>query len=209
MYQQRDGYHRMAKKEGYKSRASFKLIQLNKKFNLIKKGYTVLDLGAAPGGWIQVASTLVGDTGLVVGVDLRLIKEKFPNSFFVQGDIFDDETIKKVMGMNEEFNTIISDLAPNTSGIRSIDHQKSIDLCYRVLELSTTLLKYKGNLLIKIFQGENTKELVDTIKNEFHYVKISKPESSRSASKETYVICKGFKKRKLKIEDTELTEEST
>ena len=199
----------MAKKEGYKSRASFKLIQLNKKFNLIKKGYTVLDLGAAPGGWIQVASTLVGDTGLVVGVDLRLIKEKFPNSFFVQGDIFDDETIKKVMGINEEFNTIISDLAPNTSGIRSIDHQKSIDLCYRVLELSTTLLKYKGNLLIKIFQGENTKELVDTIKNEFHYVKISKPESSRSASKETYVICKGFKKRKLKIEDTELTEEST
>lgn len=209
MYQQRDGYHRMAKKEGYKSRASFKLIQLNKKFNLIKKGYTVLDLGAAPGGWIQVASTLVGDTGLVVGVDLRLVKEKFPNSFFIQGDIFDDETIKKIMEIDEDFNTIISDLAPNTSGIRSIDHQKSINLCYRVLELSTSLLKYKGNLLIKIFQGENTKELVDTIKNEFHYVKISKPESSRSASKETYVIGKGFKKRKLKIEDTELTEEST
>ncbi len=199
----------MAKKEGYKSRASFKLIQLNKKFNLIKKGYTVLDLGAAPGGWIQVASTLVGDTGLVVGVDLRLVKEKFPNSFFIQGDIFDDETIKKIMEIDEDFNTIISDLAPNTSGIRSIDHQKSINLCYRVLELSTSLLKYKGNLLIKIFQGENTKELVDTIKNEFHYVKISKPESSRSASKETYVIGKGFKKRKLKIEDTELTEEST
>lgn len=208
MYQQKDGYHRMAKKEGYKSRASFKLIQLNKKFNLIKKGYSVLDLGAAPGGWMQIASTFVGETGLVVGVDLKLVKEKFPNSYFVQGDIFEDETINKVKEIKEEFNTIISDMAPNTSGIRSLDHQKSIDLCYRALELSSNLLQYKGNLLIKIFQGESTKELIDDLKNEFHYVKISKPESSRSASRETYVICKGFKKRKIKIIGEELTEES-
>ena len=208
MYQQKDGYHRMAKKEGYKSRASFKLIQLNKKFNIIKKGYSVLDLGAAPGGWMQISSTLVGDTGLVVGVDLKNVKEKYPSSYFVQGDIFESSTIDKVKDIRKEFNTIISDLAPNTSGIRSLDHEKSIDLCYRALELSSSLLQYKGNLLIKLFQGEFTKELVDDIKNEFYYVKISKPESSRSASRETYIVCKGFKKRKLKIEDTELTEES-
>ncbi|KYC45141.1 MAG: Ribosomal RNA large subunit methyltransferase E [Candidatus Methanofastidiosum methylothiophilum] len=208
MYQQKDGYHKMAKKEGYKSRASFKLIQLNKKFNIIKKGYSVLDLGAAPGGWMQIASTLVGDSGVVVGIDLKMVKDKFPNSYFIQGDIFEEETIQKVKEIKEEFNTIISDLAPNTSGIRSLDHQKSIDLCYRALELSLNLLQFKGNLLIKIFQGEDTKELVDDLKVEFHYVKISKPESSRSASRETYVVCKGFKKRKLKIEDKELTEES-
>ncbi|HII95676.1 MAG TPA: RlmE family RNA methyltransferase, partial [Candidatus Methanofastidiosum sp.] len=139
MYQQKDGYHRMAKKEGYKSRASFKLIQLNKKFNIIKKGYSVLDLGAAPGGWMQIASTLVGDTGLVVGVDLKNVKEKFPSSYFVQGDIFESSTVDKVKGLKKEFNTIISDLAPNTSGIRSLDHEKSIDLCYRALELSSNL----------------------------------------------------------------------
>jgi len=209
MYQQKDGYHRMAKKEGYKSRASFKLIQLNKKFNIIKKGYSVLDLGAAPGGWMQIASTLVGDTGLVVGVDLKAVKDKFPNSYFIQGDILEDSTIVKIKEIKGEFNTIISDLAPNTSGIRSIDHEKSVDLCYRALGLSSNFLQYKGNLLIKIFQGEYTKELVDDIKNEFYYVKISKPESSRSSSRETYIVCKGFKNRKIKIEDTELTEEGT
>ncbi|MCC7573590.1 MAG: RlmE family RNA methyltransferase [Candidatus Methanofastidiosum sp.] len=209
MYQQKDGYHRMAKREGYKSRASFKLIQLNKKFNIIKKGYSVLDLGAAPGGWMQISSTLVGETGLVVGIDLRTVKDKFSNSYFIRGDIFEDSTITRIKELNNEFNTIISDLAPNTSGIRSMDHQKSIDLCYRALGLCSDFLQYKGNLLIKIFQGEFTKALVDDMKKDFYYVKISKPESSRSSSRETYIICKGFKKRKIKIEDTELTEEST
>ncbi|HNV93881.1 MAG: Ribosomal RNA large subunit methyltransferase E [Candidatus Methanofastidiosum methylothiophilum] len=208
MYQKKDGHYRMAKKEGYKSRASFKLIQLNKKFNLIKKGYCVLDLGAAPGGWMQIASALVGDKGLVVGIDLKLIKDKFPNSYFIQGDIFEENIFKKIKEIKGEYDAIISDLSPKISGIRSLDHQKSIELSYRVLELSSILLQYKGNLLIKIFQGEFTKELIDNLKNEFYYVKISKPESSRSASRETYVICKGYKKRKLKIEDTELTEES-
>lgn len=208
MYQQKDGYYRMAKKEGYKSRASYKLIQLNKKFNIIKKGYKVLDLGAAPGGWIQIASKLVGEEGLVVGVDLKSVKEKFDNSFFIQGDVFEDSTIEKIREISKVFDTVISDLAPNTSGIRSLDHQKSIDLCYRALELSSNFLEYKGNLLIKVFQGEDIKKLVEDIKNEFYYVKISKPESSRSSSRETYIICKGYKKRKLKIENSELTEES-
>ncbi|KYC51874.1 MAG: Ribosomal RNA large subunit methyltransferase E [Candidatus Methanofastidiosum methylothiophilum] len=208
MYQQKDGYYRMAKKEGYKSRASYKLIQLNKKFNIIKKGYKVLDLGAAPGGWIQIASKLVGEDGLVVGVDLKSVKEKFDNSFFIQGDVFEDSTIEKIREISKVFDTVISDLAPNTSGIRSLDHQRSIDLCYRALELSSNFLESKGNLLIKVFQGEDIKKLVEDIKNEFYYVKISKPESSRPSSRETYIICKGYKKRKLKIESSELTEES-
>lgn len=208
MYKQKDGYHRLAKREGYKSRASFKLIQLNKKFNIIKKGYSVLDLGASPGGWMQIASNLVGNDGLVVGIDLRRTKEQFSNSYFIQGDVFEETTIEKIKEIKEQFNSIISDLAPNTSGIRSLDHQNSIDLCYRALEISRIFLQYKGNLLIKIFQGEYTKELVEDIKNEFYYVKISKPESSRSSSRETYIVCKGFKKRKLKIEENELTEES-
>ncbi|NMC60778.1 MAG: RlmE family RNA methyltransferase [Candidatus Methanofastidiosa archaeon] len=208
MYERKDGYYRMAKKEGYKSRASYKLIQLNNKFNIIKKGYRVLDLGAAPGGWIQIASKLVGDDGLVVGVDLKSVKEKYTNAYFIQGDVFEDSTIEKIKEINENYDTIISDLAPNTSGIRSLDHQRSIDLCYRALGLSSNLLNYKGNLLIKVFQGEDIKKLVEDIKNEFYYVKISKPESSRSSSRETYIVCKGYKKRKLKIEDTELAEES-
>jgi len=116
--------------------------------------------------------------------------------------------VENIKEIKETFDTIISDLAPNTSGIRSLDHQRSIDLCYRALELSSKFLEYKGNLLIKVFQGEDIKKLVDDIKNEFYYVKISKPESSRSSSRETYIICKGYKKRKLKIEDTELSEES-
>lgn len=201
MYKQKDGYHKLAKKEGYKSRASFKLIQLNKKFNIIKKGYSVLDLGAAPGGWMQIASKLVGNEGLVVGIDLKTVKQQLPNSYFIQGNIFEETTMEKIKEINDHFNSIISDLAPNTSGIRSLDHQKSVDLCYRALELSSIFLQHKGNLLIKIFEGEYTKELVEDIKREFHYVKVSKPESSRSSSRETYIVCKGFKKRKLKIEE--------
>ena len=133
-----------------------------------------MDFGAAPGGWMQIASALVGDTGLVVGIDLKIVKDKFPNSYFIQGDIFENDISKNNKNQGE-YNTVISNLSPKISGIRSLDHQKSIELNYRVLELSSILLQYKGNLLMKIFQGEFTKELIDNLKMNFIMLRYQSP----------------------------------
>jgi len=186
----KDPYYKRAKGENYRSRASYKLMQLNKKYKIIKKGNKVLDLGAAPGGWSQVAIEKVESEGTVVGLDLRKIKPfTEENYFFIRGDFTEEhiqsEIIKKLDG---KANVIISDASPSLSGIKNIDHLRSIDLAESVAAISDKVLAKNGNLLIKVFQGEEFKNLTDNLKKKFKVLKTTKPSSSRKKSSEMYVI---------------------
>ncbi|AXV38069.1 MAG: 23S rRNA (uridine(2552)-2'-O)-methyltransferase [Methanobacteriaceae archaeon] len=191
----KDHYYKKAKKERYRSRASFKLLQLNKKFKIIKKGDQVLDLGAAPGGWSQVALELSGNEGLVLAVDLQRIK-RFENENFysIRGDFTKKETIEKIYEILEnKADVIISDASPKLSGIRDIDHLLSIELAETVLNISGEILKPGGNIIIKAFQGEEFRNLLQKIKKMFRLVKTTKPQSSKQKSSEMYIIAKGFR----------------
>lgn len=190
----RDYYYRKAKAEEYRSRASFKLKQLNEKFRLIKKGDKVLDLGAAPGGWMQVAREIVGSSGFVLGVDLAKIKDFGPeNVKSIQGDFTQKETIEKIKEILPSCDVIISDASPDISGVWDIDHFRSMELCRSVLAIAGEILKPEGNFQVKIFQGEHTGEFFGEVKDRFTYAKMTKPEASRSGSAEIYVVGKSFK----------------
>jgi len=191
----KDHYYKKAKKERYRSRASFKLLQLNKKFKIIKKGDRILDLGAAPGGWSQIALELSGDEGLVLAVDIQRIK-RFENENFysIKGDFTKKETIEKIYEILEnKADVIISDASPKLSGIRDIDHLLSIELAETVLNISGEILKPGGNIIIKAFQGEEFRNLLQKIKKMFRLVKTTKPQSSKQKSSEMYIIAKGFR----------------
>jgi len=188
-------YYKKAKKERYRSRASFKLLQLNNKFKIIKRGYKVLDLGAAPGGWSQVALELVGDDGLVLAVDLQRIK-KFENEnfHFIQGDFTQKETLALIYNILEnKADAIISDASPKLSGIKDIDHLISIELAETVLNIAGKILKPGGNIIIKAFQGEEYKNLLEKTRKMFKLVKTTKPKSSKQKSSEMYIVAKGFR----------------
>lgn len=193
MYKRKDAYFKKAKREGYRARSAFKLFSLNKKYNLIKRNNSVLDIGCSPGSWSQVTKKLVGNNGLVVGIDILPVKE-IKNVKFIQGDITESLTIEKIKNISNEFDVIISDAAPKTTGIKELDHDKSIYLNEKVLELSDNLLKKEGNLLVKVFQGKYFQEFLNKINKKFDFVKCSKPDSSRKESKEIYIVAKGFKK---------------
>ena len=193
MKNRKDHYFRKAKKEGYRARSAYKLVSLNKKYNLIKKNNYVLDIGCSPGSWLQVADKLVGNKGLVLGIDILPIKE-INDIKFIQGDITDNISIDLIKNISEEFDVIISDVAPKTTGIKELDHEKSVYLNEKVLELAEKVLKENGNFLCKIFQGKYINEFLDKIKKRFEFVKCSKPDSSRKESKEIYIVAKGFKK---------------
>lgn len=192
----KDAYYKRAKGENYRSRASYKLMQLNKKFKIIKKENQVVDLGAAPGGWSQVALEKVEEKGLVVGVDLQKIKPfNESNYHFIQGDFtkksIQEDIIEKLEG---EADVLISDSSPSLSGIKDIDQLRSLDLAQNAIEIADEVLKPKGNFLIKVFQGEGYKELLSTLKKQFQILKTTKPSSSRKKSSEMYII--GLKYRK-------------
>ena len=194
----KDTYYKRAKAEGYRSRAAYKLKEINSKFNIIHKSDVVLDLGAAPGGWSQVAAELVGANGLVIGVDLDRINpiKNFSNVFFLTGDITDakivDTITEKMMG--RDVNIIISDAAPNISGNYSVDQANSIYLAEAALKLADQLLVPKGNFIVKVFEGEDFKEFIDRVKSKFQKRRIFSPKASRSRSSEVYVM--GFDLKK-------------
>ncbi len=185
----KDFYFRKAKEEGYRARSAYKLFELNKKYNLIKRNDRVLDLGCSPGSWLQAASKI--SNGLIVGVDILPVQQ-IKNVKFIQADITDKGTLDMIRSFSNEFDVILSDMAPKTSGIKELDHNKSIYLNEKALETAKELLAKKGNFLCKVFQGEYFKEFLDEVKKQFEFVKSSKPESSRKESKEIYIICKGF-----------------
>ncbi|WP_414468283.1 RlmE family RNA methyltransferase [Methanobacterium sp. ACI-7] len=186
----KEHYYKSAKKESYRSRASYKLLQLNKKFKIIKNKDYVVDLGAAPGGWSQVALDLVGEEGKVVAVDLQRIKP-FEEENFIQitGDFTKKEVIDKIekeLGWNAD--VILSDAAPKLTGIKDIDQLKSIDIAENALKIADSILKIGGNMVIKVFQGEGFEEYLKKVKENFRVVKTTKPPSSKKGSMEMYLI---------------------
>ncbi|MBU4374833.1 MAG: RlmE family RNA methyltransferase [Euryarchaeota archaeon] len=193
----RDYFYRKARDEGYRSRAAFKLKQINQRFNIIKKGDTIVDLGAAPGGWLQVAKELSG--GRVVGVDILPIEE-IKGVDTIKGDIRLDVTVEKIRekmktpylntGTNEGADVVICDAAPNLSGNWSYDHARSIDLATSALECARKILKPGGGFAVKVFQGDMFPDFLDKVRQHFVKVKAFSPEASRKQSAEIYVIGK-------------------
>ncbi|KZX15036.1 ribosomal RNA large subunit methyltransferase E [Methanobrevibacter cuticularis] len=186
----KDPYYKRAKGENYRSRASFKLLQLNKKYKIIKKGNNVVDLGAVPGGWSQVALEKVEEEGMVLGIDLQKIKP-FPeeNFHFIKGDFTKEETQRKIIDiMGGTVDAIISDASPSLSGIKDVDHLRSIDLAESTIDICDNILEENGNLIMKVFQGNEFKNLLEKMKKRFKILKTTKPSSSRKRSSEMYVI---------------------
>lgn len=194
MYNRKDSYYKKAKQEGYRSRASYKLIELNEKYKLFKKGDTVLDIGSAPGGWSQVALQLIGETGTVIGVDILKMESINDKRFhFIQGDIREENIFLEIMKLKDSFDIVISDVAPNTTGQKFVDHQNSINLVNMVINFSKKMLKLKGTLLFKLFDGEDRESFVKELKKIFEEIKIIRPDATRKNSFEIYIICKGYK----------------
>ena len=192
--QGQDRYFRQAKEEGYRSRSAYKLLQMNERFRLIKSGDQVLDLGAAPGGWSQVAQNLVGPRGQVIAVDLQEM-EPLPGIHIIQGDMTAPEVQEAIRAAAGGLvDLVISDAAPNTSGIRDRDHALSIELAEVALLLARDLLKPGGNLVVKVFEGEYFPEYLREMRRSFASVKPHHPEASRDESREIYVVAKGMKK---------------
>ncbi|MGA1845575.1 RlmE family RNA methyltransferase [Deferribacter abyssi] len=194
MYKRKDAYYKKAKKEGFKSRAAYKLIEINNKYQLIKKGDVVLDAGCAPGGWSQAVLTIVGNKGLVVGVDILPVEGiTFHNFHFIQGNLLDAETLDKVLDISRNFDTVISDAAPNTTGQKITDHVNSLELVKTILSFAEKVLKKGGNFLFKLFDGEDRDEFIKLLKTKFSTIKIIRPDATRKSSFEIYIVCKGYK----------------
>ncbi len=198
-----DYYFKKAKKENYPARSVYKLEEAQKKHRFIKSGDTVLDFGCYPGSWSIYAARVVGPQGLVVGVDLQDAKKtsiaKAAEIMWFCDDIMSDDIVGKMQGIRETFSVVLSDMAPRTSGNKWVDQQQSLTLARRVLELAASLLRKDGNFYVKVFEGEDFKEFVDSVRKSFKTVKIVKPKSSRSESPEVFVLGIGF--LKLKNED--------
>jgi 23S rRNA (uridine2552-2'-O)-methyltransferase len=190
--QHRDQFFKKAKVLGYKSRAAFKLIELNKKFNFIKKNSNLLDIGSAPGGWSQVASKII-TSGKMLAVDITLM-EKIDNVLFLNNDFSDEKTQNEILKIfNDKIDVIVSDMAENTTGNKTIDSIRTNSLCVDVINFSLKVLTTKGSLVCKLFMGEDFLAVKNLAKKNFNNVDFFKPESSRSESKETYIICSSLK----------------
>ncbi|HDO41827.1 MAG TPA: RlmE family RNA methyltransferase [Candidatus Bathyarchaeota archaeon] len=186
----RDYYYRKAKEEKYRSRAAYKLIQAVKKYDFIHSGDVVVDLGSAPGGWLQVARQIVGEEGFVLGVDLREVKPlNYENVHVILGDVREEETLKRVRAiLPRPADAVISDISPNISGIWELDHIRQIELAEFALEIALDVLKAGGNFFTKVFQGELFNQFLDTVKKYFSRVEIFKPKASRKESAEIYIL---------------------
>jgi 23S rRNA (uridine2552-2'-O)-methyltransferase len=193
-YVPRDHYFKKAKEEGYRSRAAYKLLELQQRFHLLRAGAAVVDLGAAPGGWLQVAAKIVGQSGKVIGVDLQPIKPFHqPNVIIVQGDITAPETqakIKEILGRSAD--CVLSDLSPKLSGIRDADMARCLELNRTALAVSVRLLRPGGALLIKSFISEDLRLFTDELNRYFSSVQRTKPDATRQGSSEFYFYAKGF-----------------
>lgn len=182
-----DKYTDKALAEGMRARSSFKLIQINEKYHIVKRGNDVLDLGCWPGGWMIAAKRMGANK--VLGIDLAKI-EPVVGAEFIQGSVLEKKTIDKIKA---SFDVILSDLAPKTSGIRNLDVARSLDLSHTALKIAIKHLKINGNFLVKVFQGEGYQEFFREVNKHFMFVKTVKPEASRQRSMEVYLLGIGFK----------------
>jgi 23S rRNA (uridine2552-2'-O)-methyltransferase len=189
-----DEYVHKARAEGYRSRAVFKLAEIQQKDRLIKPGQFILDLGAAPGGWSEYASAVVGGQGKIVAVDL-LPLEPIAGVEFLQGDFTEQETLDRLLALTggRRFDLVLSDMAPNLSGVSSIDQPKSIYLAELALDLASQYLEPSGAFVVKLFQGAGSDDLIAAMRRIFRTVKLRKPDASRARSSEIYAICDGLR----------------
>jgi 23S rRNA (uridine2552-2'-O)-methyltransferase len=192
----RDYYYRKAKEEKYRSRAAYKLFQAIETYHFIKNGDVVVDLGAAPGGWVQAARKTVGSRGFVLGVDLKPV-EPFPRSNVrtIIGDINEQETLEQILSMlPKKADVVISDASPNISGIWEVDHARQIDLAHQSLKIALETLRPLGNFFVKVFEGDLLVDFINKVKRHFEVVRIIKPKASRAKSSEIFVLGMHLKK---------------
>jgi 23S rRNA (uridine2552-2'-O)-methyltransferase len=186
----KDQYYNKAKQEGYRSRAAYKLKQLDEQANLLSPGDTVVDLGAAPGGWLQVAAEAVGPAGRVIGVDLQRIDPLEDHDVeTIRGDMTEPETRAEIRELaGGEVDVVVSDMAPNMTGEYSVDHARSVHLARQALETARSVLAPGGNLAVKVFDGQDFQAFREDVEGEFEHVRTVRPEASRESSSEVYVV---------------------
>ena len=189
----RDQYRRLAKDQGYRARSAYKLLQINRSYNILKKGDKVVDLGCAPGGWLQVAVKEVRPSGKVIGIDLKPVTPVV-DAIILQGSIEDPNMLSKIEEiLGSKADVILSDLAPNVSGVWDIDHARQISLSTIALQFTQRLLRIGGSSVFKVFEGDMLKEFKSELHRNFGKVFLSKPSASRQESSELYIICLNFK----------------
>ena len=189
-----DPYVQQAQREGYRSRACYKLIELQEKDRLIRPGMTVIDLGSAPGGWSQVAAELVGRRGRVIASDI-LPMDGIADVVFIQGDFTEEEVLSRILGAvgDAPVDLVMSDMAPNMSGMNAVDQPRSIYLVELALDLARQILAPGGCFVAKVFQGEGFDELIREARGLFRQVSTRKPQASRARSREVYLVAKDFR----------------
>ncbi len=190
--QKQDYYFRKAKAEGYRARSAYKLLEINTKFNLIRPGSTVLDLGAAPGGWSQVISQLAGPSARVVAVDIQSMAP-IPGVQVMRADITDPNCTGRIQeALGQDADVVVSDAAPNVSGIGPTDQARSIELAIHSLGIASRVLRKGGAFLVKLFRGEDFDNFVSLAKRYFQTTRTYIPEASRKESREAYLVCMGL-----------------
>lgn len=189
-----DHYVKEAQRHGYRSRAVFKLIELLEKDHVLKPGMTVIDLGAAPGGWSQIAAKQVGEKGRVIASDI-LAMDSLPDVEFLQGDFSDEQVFERLMNLigDSPVDLVLSDMAPNMSGMRAVDQPRSMHLVELALDMATRVLRPGGAFVCKVFQGEGFDQMMSESRQHFAKVQTRKPAASRPRSREVYLVAKGLK----------------
>jgi 23S rRNA (uridine2552-2'-O)-methyltransferase len=189
-----DPFVKMAQKDGYRSRASYKLLEIQEKDRILRPGNIVIDLGAAPGGWSQVTSRVLGDKGRLIASDI-LEMDSIEDVTFIQGDFTEESVLAQILAAvnNQPVDLVISDMAPNMSGVRMADQARAMYLCELALDLAGQVLRPGGDFLIKIFQGEGFDQYHKQVRQMFEKVQMRKPLSSRDRSREQYLLARGFR----------------
>ena len=200
----KDYYYQKAKAENYRSRATYKLSQTAMKYHFIQRGDVVVDLGAAPGGWIQAARKIAGNRGFVLGVDLKPIAP-FPQEYVrtIIGDMTEPETLQQILEfLPRKADVLISDASPNISGIWEVDHARQIDLAHQALQVALNILRPAGNFFVKVFEGDMLSDFIKTVEKHFEIVKLIKPKASRAKSSEMYLLAMKLKSPSRTVEQS-------
>jgi len=190
----KDYYYFKARKEGYRSRAAYKLKEIAARFGIFKGVKAVLDLCCSPGGWLQVAKEYLGNDGVIIGVDLSEI-ESINGVIFIKGDIRNEKILNEILEVTDKVDLVLSDCSPKVSGIWSLDHERQLQLARESLSIAKKLLRKDGNLVLKVFQGAEYESLLNEVRLYFKKVYTTKPSASRKQSAEIYVVAKYFKGR--------------
>jgi len=188
-------YYKKAKAENYRSRSTYKLVQANEKYGFIKFRDVVVDLGAAPGGWIQAARKMTGKHGFILGVDLQPI-EPFTQEYIrtIVADLTEPDIAEQILSfLPRKADVVVSDAAPNVTGVWEVDHECQIDLATKSLEIAKKILRPGGSFFVKVFQGGQLDDFILNVKHTFETVKIVKPPASRAKSSEEYLLALGLK----------------